>query len=133
MSKGIPEPEDDRLRSILYTMRAKFGTFNGLKKLVPTKHVGAPAFTIDGVSNSPHNDYYEPDCQEYMSVSLDVGYSMNKWMCKISITDGDDTIYQRWRDFTFENWQDQMRVYNEIDGVDSGIIDYLCQEYGFVY
>lgn len=118
-------PEDKRLRDVLWCVR------EGFRKLVPCKW-GAPPFTQYGAMNSDHDEYYQPDAQPFLVVSLNVWYSApaKKWVTSISIQDGDDFIFQRFRDFTWEDWCAQMDVYNQISAFD-GDMYVLLRDEGF--
>lgn len=118
-----PQPEDKRLRDVLWCVK------DGFRKLVPTDR-GAPPFTQYGNSNSEHNEYYDVDADTFLVVGLHAWYSSQekKWVCCITIADGDDFIFQRWSDFTWENWRQQIDLYEQIKQFDGDMFDLLSAE-----
>jgi hypothetical protein len=120
--RKLPVHEDERLHSIAYCVG------DGLRKLIPTDgNWGWPAYTKYGVANSDHHDYYEDGAQEHLVVSLWIRFDApdDRYYCCITIKDGDDFILQRWMEFTFENWQQQLDLYNGITQFDRDVREYL--------
>ena len=100
----------------------------GLRKLVPCdEDIGWPAF--DKYGNN--RDYKLGLDKTYLLVKLTIlppVISSEKWVCCITLTDGDDFILQRWMDFDLENWKSQMDLYNEITYIDQHTLSYLDME-----
>lgn len=126
--KKPPRPsfEDQRLHDIHYSVRG------GLRKLVPTNGFGWPAYNRYWVANSRHSPHYERDASEFLIVSLQLWEDSRKkpavWQCYLTIKDGDDMSLQRWREFTYENWCEQLDLYNSITQFDDHTRDYLRLE-----
>lgn len=120
----IPRPEDPQLDALACH-------FRGLRKLVPSTNWGAPPFSEYGFHNSPHNAWYDETAQNYAEVSIVISYHASEgWDCCVSISDGDDGLFQIWRKLTIENWQQMMDLYNSIDGVDCCVCDMIHHEFG---
>jgi hypothetical protein len=128
--RAVPAPivVEPRLASVLYCVD------DGLRKLVPTTHYGAPGYTKYGVANSCHDPHYEEGAQEHLVVTLciwprtDMKTGKRHYQCFVSITDGDDFILQRVREFTYENWCEQLDMYNSITQIDKNAVEYLMME-----
>lgn len=114
-----PEPEDARLREVLFCVR------EGLRKLVPCQW-GAPPYDRFGAVAR------DQATAPYLVVSLRPWYSIGykAWRCQITIADGDDFLLQRCRPFTWEDWQEQVTVYDQITAFDTDMFS-LLEEEGF--
>ena len=132
-----------------------YAVSNGFRKLVPAGTIGYPGYTAIGTFYRDENDTC-PECgsndleylrlpdthcnncraefssneNNYLIVELSLfeDTSNNKWMSEITIKDGDDFYYQRFLDFTMENWLKQLNTYNEINQVDRFVMEYLKLE-----
>jgi hypothetical protein len=114
----IPPPDDPRLQEIQYAVG------EGLRKLVPSEGWGSPAFTWDGrfVRDEPGS----------IVVSLRIAYyTQVGWQCFLTLSDGDDGLYQRFLPFTLDNWQRQMSLYLILDRVRDKDLAWLQESEGF--
>ncbi|HYT43073.1 MAG TPA: hypothetical protein VEP90_12080 [Methylomirabilota bacterium] len=107
--------EDKQLQEIVYCVG------EGFRKIVPAGNMGWPGFTSIGSMNR------DEDKDNYLLVELSVFENTfdNKWTCIITIKDGDDFIYQRFLDFTMENWIKQINTYKSINEIDAFAMKYL--------
>ena len=109
--------EDKRLNDISYCID------NGFRKLVPCSNfLGHPPFNEYGVMMPE-----EEETQPYLLVVL----LIFKDYTNLLINDGDDTDYRRSLDFTLENWEKQLDLYNSITHIDKTLLDYLMEYEGF--
>jgi hypothetical protein len=129
MRRKQPEtlPADARLCQVLFCIR------EGLRKLIPAApNWGHPPFTRYCTPNSEHREQFDPTCQPHLVVDLHAWYSTHKqtWICSLSIADGDDFLLQRFRPFTWEDWQSQVDLYDQVTSFDDDMCS-LLRDAGF--
>jgi hypothetical protein len=99
------EELSDPLRQIYHCVKNK-----PFHKLVSSGWLGSPGYAVNGTFLIA--DTSDKNVSVVLGVRWDAYYK--KWSCYITITDGDDFIRHLWKDFTFENWNYLLKIYNDM-------------------